>query len=342
MRAFAMLIAVIATLAGSYGALTAVRAVGPDDQTDNYGYGDAATTSPGGGDLYQSQNFARVVTALRRELGDDGAVQNLSLKRGEANVIATVDGRMVYVDVDASGRSQRREGDAALPAGRTPVSRLDAGAIDKLVRASQRESHALVEGLTLAGGTREWTVDMADGGEPDSFIANLDGGGLRISGEPNPEPIGAAPDSMLRAANLERVLTAARKEAPEGRVTSVDVRPDRVSIELDTGGRTLSLNVGYDAQLTSRGLQAKTGVDDGAVRWRDLDPGAPERMLRSARRLLHDVKGLQDVQYVLLSLPSPGTAGGKPGLLMYFSEGHKTGYVVADLHGRKVTWPGRS
>jgi hypothetical protein len=338
MRFIAMLVGAIAALGGSYGAFTAIRAVGPEDQSDNFGYGDAATVSPGGGDLFQSRNFARVLTALRRELGEGGAVQNLTLKRGEANVIATVAGQMVFVDVDASGRSRRRAGETAVPAGRVPVSRLDAGAIDKLVRESQRQSRVLVEGLTLAGGTREWTVDM-DGGEPDSYIANLDGGGLRISGEPNPEPIGASPDSMLRTANLERAVAAARKEAPDGVLTSADIRPDRISFELDTGGRELVLNYGYGAQLTSRNLRAKTGVDSGGLRWKDLDPGAPERMLRSARRLLH-VKGLQDVQYVLLNLPT--APGEKPGLSMYFSQGHDPGYGVADLHGRKFTWPGRT
>jgi hypothetical protein len=338
MRLVAMLVGVIAALGGSYGAFTAIRAVGPDDQTDNFGYGYAATISPGGGDLYESRNFARVVTALKRELGADGAVQNLTLKRTEANAIATVGDQMVFVDVDASGRSRRRVGETAVPAGRVPVARLDAGAIDRLVRESQRQSRALVEGLTLAGGTREWTVDM-DGGEPDSYIANLDGGGLRISGEPNPEPIGGLPDSLLRTANLERVIAAARKEAPDARVASVDVRPSRVAFELDMGARELVLNYGYDAQLTSRSLRAKTGGDSAGVRWRDVDPEAPERMMRTARRLV-DVKGLQDVEYVLLNLPS--VPGEKPGLSMYFSEGHDPGYVTADLHGRKFSWPGRT
>ena len=65
MRLVAMLVAAIAALGSSYGALAAMRAVGPDDQTDVFGYGDAATVSPGGGDLLESKNFARVVTALR-------------------------------------------------------------------------------------------------------------------------------------------------------------------------------------------------------------------------------------------------------------------------------------
>ena len=63
-------------------------------------------------------------------------------------------------------------------------------------------------------------------------------------------------------------------------------------------------------------------------------------MIRSARKLLR-VKDLGDVQYVLISMPSsPGE--GKPSLSMYFTEGHDPSYVIADLHGRKLTWPGRT
>ena len=81
----------------------------------------------------------------------------------------------------------------------------------------------------------------ADGGEPDSFIANLDGGGLRLSGEPN--PVGRSAPRRTRCCgpqNLAKVLAAARKEAPaDARVTGFDIRPDRVAFELDTGGREL-------------------------------------------------------------------------------------------------------
>ena len=123
-----------------------------------------------------------------------------------------------------------------------------------------------MESLTLYGGTREWNVEMLDGGEPDAFVVNLNGKGLRLSGEPNPEPIGAEPDSLLRAANLERVVAAARKASPDdARISSFDVRPERVSFEVLTGGRTLALAYSYDAQLMNRDLRAATGAraDDG-------------------------------------------------------------------------------
>ncbi|HEY6890107.1 MAG TPA: hypothetical protein VI300_20055 [Solirubrobacter sp.] len=339
-RILAMLVALVAAIGGSYGAYAAVRAVGPDDRTDDFGYGDAATTSPGGGDLYESKNFALVIAALKRELGPEGRIAYMTLERSEASATARVGDREVRVEVDASGRSQATAGDtAARPAALLPVAKLDAGAIDTIVRGSQRQSRSLVERLTLQGNTREWSIDM-DGGEPDSFTANLDGGGLRLPGEPNPDPIGASPDSLLQTENLADVVAAARKEAPEGaRLTDFDIRPDRVSFRLDAGGRELDLDYGYDAQLTSRDVRAKTGAPTGSVSWEAVDPEAPARMIRSASRLLK-VKDLGDVQYVLLNTPS--TPDEKPGLSMYFTEGHDPSYVIADLHGRKLTWPGRT
>ncbi|MDA0166964.1 hypothetical protein OM076_42280 [Solirubrobacter ginsenosidimutans] len=340
LRLLAMLVAAIAAFGGSYGAYAAVQAVGPDDRTNDFGYGDAATTSPGGGDLYESKNFALVIAALKRELGPDGRIAYMTLERSEASATARVGDREVRVEVDASGRSQSSVGETARPAALLPVSRLEAGAIDKIVRGSQRQSRSLVERLTLQGNTREWSVDM-DGGEPDSYTANLDGGGLRLPGEPNPEPIGASPDSLLQTENLAKVIAAARKEAPaDARVKDFDIRPDRVSFTLDAGGRELELDYGYDAQLTSRDLRAKSGAPTASVSWEAVDPEAPARMIRSASKLLR-VKDLGDVQYVLISLPStPGE--GKPSLSMYFTEGHDPGYVLADLHGRKLTWPGRT
>jgi hypothetical protein len=235
-RFLAVIVAIAATLGGSYGAIAVMRAVGPEDQSGDFGYGDAATIPPGGGTLLESRNFARVVAALERELGPEGGLQSLTVRPTDASAMARVGGDVVFVDIDASGRSRSRVGDRAEPAARVPVDRLDASAIDAIVAEASRSAGVGVESLTLQGGSREWRVDMLDGGEPDSFVANLDGAGLRLQGEPNPEPVGAEPDSLLRAENLAAVLdAAARDSAPDARVTSLDIRPDRVS--LDRAGR---------------------------------------------------------------------------------------------------------
>jgi hypothetical protein len=188
------------------------------------------------------------------------------------------------------------------------------------VAAAQRETGEPVEGLFVQG-TREWLVSM-ERGEPDRFVANLDGTGLRLPSEPNPEPAGAAPDSLLRAANLERVLEAARAEAQAGaRVTDLDIRPDRVSLSLEHDGRELALAYGYDAVLTTRDIRPRRGPDVGSVTFDDLDPRMVERLARESG------EDLGGVQYVLLGL----SVQDPPQLTMYLPEGSDPPYVMAPL-----------
>ena len=218
MRFLAVLLGVAAAFAGSLLAFSAIQAVGPKDRTGEFGFGDAANRVPGGGSLMQTRNFPLVVKALQRELGAGGAIESLDLQPLEASASGRSGGVRKLVYIDASGRSRSQDGGEATPAARSRSSRLDAAAIDKLVSGARKQASAPVERMTLAGGPREWTVHMT-GGEPDTLIANLDGGGLRLQGEPNPEPVGAAPDSLLRAKNLSRVLDAAAKEGSPGDVT---------------------------------------------------------------------------------------------------------------------------
>ncbi len=222
-----MLIAIVAALAGSYYAFGAIQAVGPDDRTGEYGYGDAAVEPPGGGTLFESRNFARVVAALERELGPDGALESLTVRPTDASAQAREGELVRYVDIDASGRSRSRVGDRATPAGLVPVARIDAAAIDRIVLEAAKAAGVYVEGLSLYGGTREWSVEMLDGGEPDRFVANLDGKGLRLPGEPNPEPIGAA--ARLTAARRQPRARAGRRAQGDVRRCACDVvrRPAR-------------------------------------------------------------------------------------------------------------------
>jgi hypothetical protein len=337
-RAFAALLGIVAALAGSVGAFAAIRAVGPKDRTGEFGFGKAATVAPGGGTLFQTRNFARVVTALKRELGPGASIANLDVKATDATGYGRAGGRVRIVQIDASGRSRTYDGGAATPAALIPIARIDPVAIDRLVRGAHRENPASLESLGLEGGTRQWSIELSDG-DPDRLAADLDGHGVRLPGEPDPEPAGATPDSLLRAANLTRVFAAARKDISDStRVTSLDIRPDRVTLEVKQGSRTLSLTYGYDAQLTEHRVSARTGADEGSVAFESLDPQAVERMARSAQRLAHS-KGLGDVQYVLLDLR--GIVKQQPELALYLPSGHTPAYVVANLHGRGLTWPGR-
>ena len=123
------LVGLVAALGGSYAAFSAMRAVGPEDQSDDFGFGDAALISPGGGDLFESKNFALVVAALERELGADGKLSYLRVERTKATVTARVGDRSRHVEIDASGRSRSSDGEKADLGAVLPVSKLDAGAI---------------------------------------------------------------------------------------------------------------------------------------------------------------------------------------------------------------------
>ena len=326
MRALTVILALLATVAGAYGGFAAMRALGPEDLTGQYGRGAAALD----GNLMQSRNFTRVVEALERELGADGRLQNVNVELLEADATATVGKRMVRVEIDAAGRSQQRDIGEATPTGTMPVSKLDPRALDRITRAARRETGAPVESLSLYAGGREWRVEMLRG-EPDSFIANLNGRGLRLSGEPNPEPAGAAPDSMLRAENLQKVLDAAAKEG--SRVLDLTVWPERASIQVERGGREVSLDFGYDAELTSRNVSAMTGAPSESMPLSRIDSRAIERMAAHRR-----AKGLKRAQYAILrSEPIENT----PEWLLYLPEGNEPPYLTADIEGRGISWPGR-
>jgi len=329
MRALAVLVGLIATLVGSYGGYRFIHAVGPENREGEFGFGDSAVTPPGGGTLLQSKNFPVVVKALKKELGAEGRLTYLNLKLTEASGTGKrADGREVSVQIDASGRSRANEtgGDENLTA-TLPLSKLDPAAIDTMVQAARKETGVPVEELRLQGSSREWTVEMLRG-TPDSFIANLDGGGLRLSGEENPEPIGASEDSLLRAKNLQKVLDAAAKEGDQ--LIDIDVRPDRVSVQLKSGEtRQLQLSYGYDAQLTGREIAA-LGDNLPSIKLSRFDAKAIERIAKSEK-----VKDLGNIQYVLLRPQS--VFAEELGLATYLAKDMDPTYVSSDLHGRHIT-----
>ena len=129
-----------------------------------------------------------------------------------------------------------------------------------------------------------------------------------VSGEANPEPVGAGPDSLLRTANLKRVLDASRAATSgKARVSGLDVRPDSVALTIQNGSRTLTLRYGYDAQLDlARHQPASNGATEETIALDDIDPAGPERLAKASRRA--GSKGLRDVQYVLLDDRRAATA----------------------------------
>jgi hypothetical protein len=329
MRAITVFFALVATLAGAYAGFWVMREVGPDDLTGQYGRGDAASID---GNLMQSKNFALVIEALEREIGADGRIQSLNLNLLEADATARVDDRLVRVEIDAAGRSQQRDIGDADPSGTLPVSKLDPKALDRITRAASKETGEPVERLTLYGHNRQWNVYMLRG-EPDSFVANLNGKGLRLSGEENPEPLGAEPDSLMRAKNLQKVLDAAEQEGD--RLFDLTVWPERASVAMEQGGRVVSLQYGYDGELTGRDVSAANGAQTQTIPLSRIDAKAIERMARSKY-----AKGLKNAMYAILR-PDIGFSEGQPQWLLYLPEGSDPPYLTANIKGRGISWPGR-
>src|SRR5688572_6677953 len=151
MRAASILVVLLAALAGSFGAYEAIRAVGPADQTNVYGFGDEATVPPGGGTLFESRNLVPVVAAVRDTLGPEALLQTLIVRPDSATAIARVGDRVIHVDIDAAARTRTRDSGLAQPARLVPLSRIDASVVDGIIAAAERETGAPVEDLSVQG-----------------------------------------------------------------------------------------------------------------------------------------------------------------------------------------------
>ncbi|MBE2320485.1 hypothetical protein DVA67_031270 [Solirubrobacter sp. CPCC 204708] len=329
MRAITVFFALLATVAGAYGGFWVMRELGPADLTGQYGRGNAASIE---GNFMQSANFERVIEALERELGPDGRLQSLNVNLLEVDATAIDSGRRLVVRIDASGRSMKDDVGEADPIGTVPVAKLDPKALDRISKAARKETGEPVERLSLTGSSRQWNVYMLRG-EPDSFIANLNGKGLRLSGEENPEPGGAEPDSLMRAENLHKVLDAAAKEGDA--LYDLTVWPERASVAMKSGGRVVALQFGFDGELTGRDISAPNGAQTKTIRLSRVDPRAIERMAKSRY-----AKGLKNAMYAILR-PDIGFSAGEPQWLLYLPEGSDPPYLTANIKGRGISWPGR-
>ena len=303
MRFLALLVGLVAALGGSYGAFAAMRAVGPGQP-----HGRVRLRRRGDG-LARRRRPVRVRATSRRwsrrcerELGPEALISYLSVKRTEATATARSATRAPHPDRRLRAARGRAATDKAEPARLDAGLQLDPAAIDASSREAQKRDGRAGRGPELPG--QHARVERRHGGgEPDAFVANLDGGGLRLPGEPNPVRVGAAPDSLLRAENLAKVIAAARKAAPAGaRVTDFDIRPGRVSLRArDAAGACSRSTTATAPQLTSRDLAAKTRRGHRLDRaGSSIDPEAVERMARAANKALR--QKLADVQYVLLDL----------------------------------------
>src|SRR4051794_732580 len=151
MRALAILFGFLGAVHGSYGAYAFIRAVGPSDRSNDYGYGNAATAPPGGGTLLQTRNFKAVVAALHRELGPEAKLMSLDVKWTEAGARAGETGALTPAAAPAPAPPRAGVGAADSPtlSALVPLSRTDPAAIDRLVASARKQNSAPVEEIRL-------------------------------------------------------------------------------------------------------------------------------------------------------------------------------------------------
>ena len=342
MRAVAGLLSIIAAFGGAYAGYALQRAVGPEAPTATAFEGpggqeveEPVEEVPGGGSLFEARHARKVVASLRRELGSEGRVDYFDLRENSASATSTKrDGSRLSLQFDAVGSVRVIEIDGTdSTSSSIGVTRIEPKAIERAARAARKESDGKLESMTLTPSTREWYIRMADG-EPDTLVANLDGSGVRIPGEPDPTPRGATDESLLRTQNFRRVLQAIARDADgrASRLARLDVRPLRVGVEVRQGTRSLRLDYDVDIQRTGRDISAASPGDTLALS--AIRPNVIERMASAAskRSKRHN---LGNVDYVLLQ--PAGFIDGKPGWSIYFKGG---GYYFANIRGGGLKRPG--
>jgi hypothetical protein len=111
-------------------------------------------------------------------------------------------------------------------------------------------------------------------------------------------PTGVAGTSMLRAANLDRALRAARKD-PGGKLALVRVAPERADLQLKprTGGGLDLLQLRADGGRSLVQTPAGTGTAR-LMSFAQIDTQAPARLVRRAAKRLH--RSSKAIDYVVL------------------------------------------
>ena len=217
------------------------------------------------------------------ELGPEARLMSLDVKWTEANAIAVQGDHSVYVDIDASGRSQSRINDdaaslAARDAAQPHRRRRDRppGRERRRSRTARRSRRSSSRAPARASGT----IDMVRG-EPDRLIANLDGSGVRLSGEPNPEPVGAAP-GLAAAQGQPREGARRGQEGRAGRDEDRRLRhpPRPRVVHVGPGQPPARARLRLRrAARPSRDISAKTGApEQGSVTFDQIDTKALDRM----------------------------------------------------------------
>lgn len=121
--------------------------------------------------------------------------------------------------------------------------------------------------------------------------------------KPTAAPTGVTGASMLRAANLDRALRAARRD-PGGHLGLLRVAPARADLQLARKGGGLDL-----LQLTADGgrtlVQTPGTAPSKAISFSKIDTKAPARLVRAAAKRLHRAPAAIDYVVLLDVLGGP-------------------------------------
>lgn len=154
---------------------------------------------------------------------------------------------------------------------------------------------------TAADVARVEAQERKDGVQPHDAAAHATGSGTTVvtreSGTsaivtPKPaqpaKPAGPAPQglnatSLLRAENLRPALASAKQLAGGGRITNLRLDAARLNVQVATPSGDLVImtaQAGQPAQVVTR-VEGGASTRDG-VRFSDINPAAPERLVRAA------------------------------------------------------------
>lgn len=188
-----------------FGSLTGMRAIDESIDSESVDAGDPSEGGPGeaagsgsppgtrahavAGDdrrsLLRAENFGRLLARLRQEGGSEAQISNLRLAPGEA-VVQLKSGRgtqLLIIGTDAKV-ARRSELPVNSPL-RTNLSRLKAGAPERIIRAiRERRGGGLADVDYMVALSDRWSVFLT-GRRPSHYVTeDLLGRGVRAPGEP--------------------------------------------------------------------------------------------------------------------------------------------------------------
>ncbi len=194
-RIFPILVPLVAAAAAAYGSYQLVSEVAPDiDEVKSTSdvpaqlrivEGDAKDS------LLRKQNLQRVLDAIRKEYGAEAQLSNFRLAPSNVNVnVRKRDGSGAEIVIyNTKGKVDSKTNFPATSSRTFGVTKIKAGVPERIMGAVKEKSgngiskvDYMVAHENIIDGKVEWSVFLKDA-EPNHYIANRDGSGVRVPGE---------------------------------------------------------------------------------------------------------------------------------------------------------------